>query len=233
MSGLVVALALLPAVFAIPFPPAEQGTRNAHVVLQVNKVTAEAAVEVWNLNKSEVFAQSCSRLLISEPFKSTPVAFSVNDYGAGNLTIGQQTYMIHEKPEISGGIVCGRIVSPDEIIVSCEVAISQSLHRRLQDLKTRDLRNCFPHGPVELTDVMRGLEDAPTERAIPSPQTASSNNTTGLGLTALGKRQGACGVWSQTTFNVGDGNPHQNPLNIQISVSLFFSSSRTLIYYLS
>ncbi|KAG7284445.1 hypothetical protein NEMBOFW57_010818 [Staphylotrichum longicolle] len=213
-------LALLPVASATRLLQATQGSQIVNIVLQVSKATSEAAIEVWNPDKSELFAQSCSRRLKSGSFEATPLAFDIDDKEAGNLTVGQQTYRIHDKPEISGGIVCGSISSPYEFMVNCEVPIPASL--RLQSLQKRDLQDCFPRGPVELPGVMRGLESLPANKTVssgntdtfPSAETRSLNT---IADAAMEKRQGSCGIWSHHTSRVGDGNPHQNPLNIQLS----------------
>ncbi|KXX80396.1 hypothetical protein MMYC01_204597 [Madurella mycetomatis] len=218
MGCLTTALALLlPVAFATPVLQPRQEVQAVNVVLQVNKVTSEAAIDVWNREKSEVFAHSCSRSLASGPFENTPLVFTVNEYGAGNFSVGPQNYTIHDDLEISGGIICGRIASPGEIIVSCDVPVSASL--QLKSLSKRDLQDCFPRGPVELNKLMRGLESTSTnvtawlENSL-SPPTA---RTSGVTEDAAFKRQAPCGTWSSRTVRVGNGDPHQNPLNIQIS----------------
>jgi hypothetical protein len=218
MSRLTVVLALLPAAFFTPLVLSAPGTQSVNVVLQVNKITSEAAIDVWNNNKSEVLAHSCSLSLASGSFEGTPLAFAVNEYGAGNFSVGPQTYAIHDNPDISGGIVCGRIASPGEFIVSCDVPVSASLP--LKSLNKRDLQDCFPHGPVELSSLMKGLESTPSTKDITWSEGGPSLDTTEIPPADLDKRQGPCGFWTARTFLVGDGFPHQNPLNIQISVRL-------------
>jgi hypothetical protein len=218
MSRLWAALALLPLAFGTRLLHLPPGTQAVNVVLQVNKITSEAAVDVWNEDKSDVLAHSCSSSVASGSFESTPLVFAVNEYGAGNLNVGAQTYTIHDTPEISGGIICGRITSPGEIIVSCEVPVSASL--QLKSLSKRDLQDCFPRGSVELLGMIRGLEtgsanDTAWSENPPSPPAAGSTNAA---MGAAYKRQGSCGSWRGRTVLKGDGYPHQNPLNIQISV---------------
>jgi hypothetical protein len=208
--------AVLPAGFSTPLVQHTRDTQVVNIVLQVNKVTSEAAIDVWNNNSSEVLAHSCSLSLASGSFEGTPLGFTVNDYGAGNLSVGQQTYAIHDKPEISGGIVCGRIASPDEVIVSCRVPISAPL--QLKSLDNGGLQNCFPRGPLELSGLVRELESTSTNDTAwsengPSPLHKAE-------APDLYKRQGACGPWTERTIRVGDGNPHQNPLHIQLSVKI-------------
>jgi hypothetical protein len=220
MSRLWAALALLPVALGTRLLHLPPGTQAVNVVLQVNRITSEAAVDVWSEDKSDVLAHSCSGSVASGSFESTPLVFAVNEYGAGNLKVGAQTYTIHDKPEISGGIICGRITSPGEIIVSCDVPVSASL--QLKSLSKRDLQDCFPRGPVELSEIIRGLETGSTNDTArsdnpPSPAAAGPPNAA---MGAAYKRQGSCGPWIGRTLLKGNGNPHQNPLNIQISVRL-------------
>ena len=191
MNRLTTAFALLPAAFATPFL---QRTQTVNVVLRVNKVTSDAAIDVWNESKSEVLAQACSRSLTSGSFESSPILFTVDEYGAGTLSIGTQTYTIHDDPDVSGGIICGRIASPSELVVSCNVSIPESL--QLRGLSKRNIQGCFAGSPVELFEVMRGLENPANHTTWTSPPPFNAQNTTPLVVTdsAIDKRQGACGV---------------------------------------
>ncbi|KAH6650203.1 hypothetical protein F5144DRAFT_636699 [Chaetomium tenue] len=144
MNRLTTAFALLPVAFATPFL---QRAQTVNVVLRVNKVTSDSAIDVWNESKSEVLAQACSRSLKSGSFESSPILFTVDEYGAGTLSIGTQTYTIHDDPDVSGGIICGRIASPSELAISCDVLIPESL--QLRSLSKRDTQDCFAGSPVE------------------------------------------------------------------------------------
>ncbi len=222
MTRLVAALALLPAAFATSVLQAAQGTQIVNIVLQANKVTAEVAIDVWNQDKSALFAQSCSRTLASGGFERTPIAFDVDDHGSGNLTVGQAQYTIDEKPELSGGIVCSRIVSFDETLVNCEAPVSASL--KLQSLSKRSRQDCFPDGPLDVSRIVKRLENPATANTVPKQDTFSlfdvARPPNATENAAHDKRQGSCGAWSTATNLVGNGNPHQNPLNIQVSVRL-------------
>ncbi|KAK3905792.1 hypothetical protein C8A05DRAFT_41308 [Staphylotrichum tortipilum] len=201
-------LALLPAaVFATSVLQAAEGTRIVNIVLQVNKVTSKAAID------------SCSLQLTSGGFEKTPIAFGFNEHGAGNLTVGEKIYIVHEIPEFSGGIVCSSIVSPYETLLNCETPVASSL--KLSSPSRRNLKDCFPEGPLELASVMDKLESTPKGQPLSSPEALSSIEVRQTNTTAdhvsHGKRQGSCGFWSSYTAEVGDGNPHQNPLNVQVS----------------
>jgi hypothetical protein len=84
------ALALLPGALAASILNLPRGTREVDVVLQVNKATSEAAIDVWNEDGTAVWAQSCSRSLSTGPFENAPLSFEVDDSGVGTLIIGSQ-----------------------------------------------------------------------------------------------------------------------------------------------
>ncbi|KAK3899009.1 hypothetical protein C8A05DRAFT_37379 [Staphylotrichum tortipilum] len=216
MSRLVAVLALLPAaVFTTSVLQAAEGTRIVNIVLQVNKVTSEAAIDVLSQDRSELFAQSCSLQLTSGAFEKTPIVFDVNEHGAGNLTVGEKIYVVHEKPEFSGGIVCSSVVSAYETLLNCETPVASSL--KLSSLSKRNLKDCFPEGPLELASVMHKLESTPKGQSLSSPEALSTIEVRQTNTTAdhgsHDKRQGSCGFWSSYTTEVGDGNP----LNVQVS----------------
>lgn len=210
-----VASVLLPAVLAIPLSESGQDTQTVKVVLQVNKAASEATIEVWDHDRSQVFARSCSPSLAIGAFQSTPLNFTVNGSGAGTVRIGAKHYTVHSDPAISGGIICGRLSSADGAVVSCDVPVPASL--QLKGLSKRALPSCRPNGSNELYRILTGFE-----RSEIHDSTWSSNSTSAELPSAVAhpKRQGACGVWSSNTYMIGNGDPHQNPLNIQLSVRI-------------
>ncbi|KAK4121220.1 hypothetical protein N657DRAFT_635815 [Parathielavia appendiculata] len=139
-------LALLPVASAAPALQLAAGTKAVNVVLQINKATSEAAIDVFDENKSNVFAHTCSRPLASGSFASSPLAFTVNEQGAGTLSVGPQTYTIHDQVEYSGGIVCGRVASPSEVVVSFQVPVPSSL--QLHSLNKRASKIVFLMAPL-------------------------------------------------------------------------------------
>ncbi|KAK4039506.1 hypothetical protein C8A01DRAFT_36544 [Parachaetomium inaequale] len=219
---------------AAPSQPLDaQGSQDVHVTFQVSRLTSEAAIEVWNKDQTEILGQSCTGSIDSGIFKNTPIAFTVDKNGAGTVTVGPTTYKIHEDVDVSGGISCGRVTSPAEIMVKCLIPLSSDLAARLEPLHKRDLASCFPKaGPVELAEVMRGLETAPTlapDAFAPPPTVEVQNNSATNdteGLTDLEKRQRVCEIVITDTVPVGNGDPHQNPLNIQVSIPLDCSDAR-------
>jgi hypothetical protein len=217
-------LAVVPVAMAVPSQRLDaRDSRDVQVTFQVSRLTSEAAIEVWNKDETEILGQSCTRSIDSGIFQNTPIAFKIDKNGAGTVTVGPKTYKIHEDVDVSGGISCGRITSPAEILVKCKIPLASGLAARLEPLHKRDLANCFPEGgPVELTEVMRGLETAPTlasdALAPPASEVLSNDTNYTEGLSDLERRQRVCELVITDTVPVGNGDPHQNPLNIQLSL---------------
>jgi hypothetical protein len=213
-------LAVMPVALAAPSHQLEaRDPQDVHITFQVSRLTSEAAIEVWNKDQTEILGQSCTSSINSGVFQDSPIAFTVDERGAGSVTVGAKTYKIHENVDISGGISCGRITSAAEFMIDCVVPLSGAV--LLAPLSKRNLANCFPEGPVELAEVMRGFATQPTlgpDSAAPPALEMPSNGTEGL--SDIEKRQG-CSTTLKSTERVGDGNPHQNPLHIQLSVSAY------------
>lgn len=209
-------LALAPVVLANPILRSEK-TQDVHVVLELSKGASQAAVTVWNKDQSEAIANSCSESLASGPFEKQPIAFKVDENGSGNLTVGDESYSIGGGDET---IECGRIASETELVVNCVVSLPGSVD--LKPLGKRGLKTCFPDGPLEVTQAMDVFEGKVEEESPPdvAPAELSQDEVDKfVKENHLDKRQTPCGIWSSQTRRVGNGNPHQNPLNIQLSVS--------------
>ncbi|EAA30077.1 hypothetical protein GE21DRAFT_5003 [Neurospora crassa] len=153
-------------------------TKQVEVVnidLQVNKVTSESTIEIWNQDHTQLLTQSCSTSLalktggLQATMKSvvpttSMIAFDVDHDGFGTLTFGNQTYTVSGNPEVSGGIECNSIVSDTETLISCTVpeVLSPEVMLQLNTITTLAQRNklvppnCFPtSGPLEITEVAR------------------------------------------------------------------------------
>lgn len=150
-------------------------TKQVEVVnidLQVNKVTSESTIEVWNQDHTQMLTQSCSTSLtlktggLQQATKSmvpSTIAFDVDHDGFGTLTFGNKTYTVSGNSEVSGGIECNSIVSDTETLISCTVPeVSPEVMLQLDTITTLAQRNklpppnCFPtSGPLEITEVAR------------------------------------------------------------------------------
>lgn len=140
--------------------------------------------------------------------------FNVDQQGAGTLSVGQAVHKIHEDPAISGGITCARLHSPGEVLVSCTVQVPQTM--RLNPISKRNTLPCVHEHASDLEEVLgleRGATDAPVEFS-------NQNATNALGRVESQDSKRDCNAWFPRTWRVGNGNPHQNPLTIQLSVRL-------------
>ncbi|KAK3331342.1 hypothetical protein B0H66DRAFT_587557 [Apodospora peruviana] len=229
-------LALLPVVItlAAPSPALERQTRDVYIVHQVNRLTSDTAIEIWNQDGTEILGYSCSAELSSGAFQDSPITFDIdaNRDGAGNLTIGAHTYAIHDDVNLSGGISCGRISSPGEIMIKCLVPLSGDLaSAELAPLNKRDLASCFQKS-FDLLQVMSSLEGGTEMTAASELQEFTAEHEVELGQDAidieghnhtgtLAQRQGTrlCETSPRIHFTerVGNGNPHQNPRHVQLS----------------
>ncbi|KAK4212798.1 hypothetical protein QBC37DRAFT_374737 [Rhypophila decipiens] len=204
-------LATVPVALAAPSQLDARDTQNVQVTFQLSKLTQEAAVKVWNKDETKLLGQSCTNSIESGAFKQTPIVFTVNEGGIGEMAVGATKYKTYGNAS-SDGVSCGRITSSAEIMIKCRLTLPAAL--ALAPLLKRDLASCFPTGPVELHGVMKRLasEPMPSHAQLPAPTVETAVNTTDLD-----KRQRVCEISSQETYRIGDGNPHQNPKHIQVS----------------
>ncbi|KAL6352176.1 hypothetical protein LRP88_14620 [Fusarium phalaenopsidis] len=178
-------LALVPVVLANPILRSEK-TQDVHIVLELSKEASQAAATVWNKDQPETIANSCSESLASGPFENHTIVFKVDENGSGNLTVGDESYLI-------GG---------DDDAIEC------------------GLKTCFPDGPLEVTqamDVFEGKVESESPPEVAPAELSQAEVDEIVKKNHLDKRQTPCGIWTSQTRRVGNGNPHQNPLNIQLS----------------
>lgn len=194
--------------------------QNVQVTLHFLKGdNAQPSIAAYNNDRSKVIGHSCSTSLV---LGTSSIAFAVDQNGSGNITVGEKEYRVLDDPKVSGGIVCGRIHNDLETVVNCELAVPAALD--LTPLDRRNFPECMSKRSANaeeglgLEAVLDGFhrkpEFLPVEQPLEEANEISDNST-------LSERQ-ICGVTSKGTYRIGDGNPHQNPLNIQLSVRLPF-----------
>ncbi|KAK7943714.1 uncharacterized protein PG986_012827 [Apiospora aurea] len=152
MKGLHIVLFTAAAV-ASPLLEVEQAASNEEhqVTLQLIKDTNEVSISAWNNERSALVGHSCSKVLATGAFQSHPISFEVDLNGAGNVTIGDRSYLVHGEPDKSGGISCGRIHSQVEALVNCHITLPTS--RKLRSLNKRDIDQCFPVSTPDLDNL--------------------------------------------------------------------------------
>ncbi|CAJ0555381.1 Ff.00g054460.m01.CDS01 [Fusarium sp. VM40] len=181
---------------------ASAAEQNLHMVSERDLVNSNSAITVWNNEQTEVLGKSCTNSLADGAFAKHAISFFVSENGAGNVT--------------------------NELIVNCVVPV-KGLGADLKPLAKRSLRECFPDGPLEVAkamDIFEGKVDGEIPSDVPSkvPKLSQKEIDDAVKKAGLSKRQ--CGQWFTRTRPVGNGNPHQNPLHIQLSEGIECNPSR-------
>ncbi|KAK4184637.1 hypothetical protein QBC35DRAFT_477087 [Podospora australis] len=226
MKTIAISAAAWAVALASPLAPAE-ATRELNIALTFNKLTTQVSIEAYNADRTELLARSCAFSLQDGAFKDFPISFAVDDNGSGNISVQGTAHPTND----DGPVVCDRLYSPTESLVTCSVAVPASV--ALQDGAIA--AECFNKigsnagdGPG-LAEVFKNMaaagSDAPEIVSAADAEAVFAQNITAeetFGLapnSVLGKRQasGECGTAKIVTKLVGNGNPHQNPMNVQLS----------------
>ncbi|KAK2022996.1 hypothetical protein LX32DRAFT_628926 [Colletotrichum zoysiae] len=178
-------LALWATTGAVAIPlDTNPNVRNIHVTLHFFKgENTSSSILAYNNDRSEVINHSCSSRI---SFGELSIDFIVNQYGAGNITVGEKVFRVLDDSELSGGVTCGRIHNDAETVVNCELTIPAA-------------SNVTPINRFHRKREVLSIDQHPKLPREP----------------ALAERQ-----MSPKTVRVGDGNPHQNPLNIQLGEAM-------------
>lgn len=196
---------------ALAVPHDKQKTQEVDVMIQQIKATSEMDITVLSQESSKILGYACSNILNSGAFAEKPIKADLDENGAGTLAVGNHMYIVNEDPETSGGITCGRTYNDVESFILCAVPLPTSLP--LTPISNGEKASCFNSGNTP------SLEAA--FRSILAQNKAPETGMTDIDdLPMLHKRQTACGQWSSDTQVVGDGDPHQNYLHTQLSVSI-------------
>ncbi|KAF5689892.1 hypothetical protein FCIRC_1126 [Fusarium circinatum] len=145
-------LSLVTAPLVLTASAAEQ---NLHMVFERDLVNSKSAITVWNNEQTEVLGKSCTNSLTDGAFIKHAISFSVSENGAGNVTVGDNTYRIGDGD--AGSIACGQISAEDELVVNCVVPV-KGLGADLKPLAKRSLRECFPDGSLGVAKAMDVFE---------------------------------------------------------------------------
>ncbi|GJC84066.1 hypothetical protein ColLi_06904 [Colletotrichum liriopes] len=169
----------------------------------------QPSITAYNNDRSEVVGYSCSTSLA---LGTSLIAFIVDQNGSGNITVNEEEFRVLDDPEFSGGVICGRIHNAVETIVNCELAVPATLY--LLPLNRRNLPECKSMKSAStgqasgLEAILDGFLQRPEFLPIEQPLELPDNST-------VAPRQ--CGIPNRETYLIGNGNPHQNPLNVQLS----------------
>lgn len=188
-------------------PSNKSDTNKIHVVWKHHKDSSQKSIAALTEDGSGLLGQSCSDNLTTDRFTDHPISLNVDADGGGELSYGNTTFKVLMKAEHSGGITCNRIWGPDQASVDCLVPWSGSVDKP-SPLSTAD--DCFNnHLPRKRqADVLpafghrvgygQSTNHSLERRISPSDPTCSPTGDTLL---------------------YGDGDPHQNYWNQQLSVS--------------
>ncbi|KAK6218085.1 hypothetical protein QIS74_02517 [Colletotrichum tabaci] len=212
---------------AAPLDGAALASQNIQVTLHFLKAEhMQPSMTAYNNDRSKVIGRSCSTSLA---LGTSSIVFAVDRNGSGNITVNEREFRVIDDPELSGGIVCGRMHSDLETVVNCEVAVPASLD--LAHLDRRSAPGCMWKRSAGIEDglgleaTLEGFYRRPGFLPLEQPLAPPDNLT-------LTERQN-CGVTKRDSYRVGDGNPHQNPLNIQLSAKILrnFQKPKSFLFH--
>ncbi|KAJ4127885.1 hypothetical protein NW768_008165 [Fusarium equiseti] len=170
---------------------------DIQVVWRLEKETNASSLSAVS-DKGTVIAETCGSIIHAKH----SIDFSdVDGSGTGNFSIGDASFMVHSKPEWSGGPVCSRVFNPQYTLVQCSGVDWDS-----KDVARSKNKDCFSSGSAD-----RELQSLQSRSQI------HEMHSRGVGLK---ERQYQCSGWSTKVELVGDGNPHQNYHHKQISESI-------------
>ncbi|KAJ5601794.1 hypothetical protein N7510_011328 [Penicillium lagena] len=200
---------LLPIAIAAP----SGNVQNVDIIIQQIDATSELDIAVVSKKTSQVLGYACSNTLNSGAFSDLPITATLDRNGAGSLAVGDKTYMVHEDPKISGGITCARIYNEAESFTVCSMQVPASLP--FTPISDGDMEKCFDSG--EIPSLKRAYKSILAQQEGHAMTNVTRKNES----PSPHKRDpyGMCDNYD-TTWMVGDGNPHQNYLDTQLSVSI-------------
>ncbi|KAK1827042.1 hypothetical protein QBC39DRAFT_421551 [Podospora conica] len=205
-----------PALAALTGPSPK--TVPVQVVLLQEKSTSKVSLTALTADSSGILARSCSNSLSTGPFRNMGIRFDVDENGAGNITIGADSFPIHAGVDASNTIICNRIDSKVDSLVSCTFAIPSSSMLAATPAYHEDLAECFSSRRLGVA----GFLQLPSKVAELSRRGtwARDQHQNFSPAPRIMARQDECTLWNYYTVKVGDGDPHQAPLHIQLSTNI-------------
>lgn len=193
---------------------------NIQAVLLQDKVTSKVSLTALTGDSSGILGRSCSKSLTSGAFASIPVSFDVDENSAGNITIGSESFAIHGALDDSGRIVCSRVDSEFDSLASCTFSVPSPIQLTPSPVHHEDLAECFSDGGVRVANFLQLPSNGELMRrnTVISREVSSVREASTI-QEGVNKRQEECTLWSYYTQRVGDGDPWQSPLHIQLSLN--------------
>jgi len=214
MLGIFPLLAFAPLALSAPAPAAQAASQKMHVIWKHDKTSYSKGLYAVSEDLSTIYGQSCSDELDSGNFAKSALKLDVDDDGFGNLTYGDKTYEVLMSAEHSGGIECTKMYSPDEAHVDCIVPFTDTMSENLP-ISAADI--CLPSTADKPATGVLGKNIH--RRDFQGVSESDSENMTPVELGVFDKRQQSCYQY-RSTFMVGNGNPHQNFYDKQISETI-------------
>lgn len=190
MHSLIASL-LLVATLALAAPASKE---DIQLVWRYDKTTSTKSLHAWNTDQTLLLGQSCDDKLDSGNFASNPLTFDVDDNGFGTVEWGTKKYQVHSNTDHSGGVVCHKRYNKDFARVDCRVPNYQG--GAYEPIAANETTHCLPERGLHA--VSQG--DIQHSKRIGPGQTTTCQN-------------------HYYIVKVGEGNPHQNYWDVQLSVS--------------
>ena len=190
-------------------------SEKINVILLQNKVSSEVSVTAFNGNYTGLLGQSCSFSLGTGAFENWPITFKVDLDGFGKLIVGSESFEVLGLPKGVGSIDCDIMNSTTDSLVACTIN-TPAFKMTPAQANRQLLSNCFSDGTIMLASVLW----LPAPASVNGHSADISSIDHGNFNNSIGKRQGPCAIWTPDTIRVGDGDPYQAPLHVQVSVRL-------------
>jgi len=187
--------------FAIPAFAASALAAEVFVTWRHEIPSGSTSLTIQSANKT-VLAETCGSTIGSLSFAD------VDAHGGGHLTAGDAKFEIKSQPE-AGGPVCTRIYNGDIAVVECT-----GLDLDVPAGAATSAADCFKHEHTKAAfrSLMTRSDDVADATAhVDEPEMPAFHSR-------IQGRQTTC-ISNTDVVVQGDGNPHQNYLHKQISVS--------------
>ncbi|KAG8157037.1 hypothetical protein KVR01_013027 [Diaporthe batatas] len=209
-------VALMPFLsFALAWPAKlEVPNDRQELTVVYHRVNSRASVDA--LSRGALVGRDCSATLNTGSFANLPIIFDVDERGSGNLTVGPNTYQIHERFDYSGGITCGRMYNDVEAVTSCTVTIPSEFE--ISPLSRLHVTECIAKDAHTLSKTLNLAT-----RALSDPN--SRNQTENIPI----RPRQDCIDEDADTIRWSCGDPHQNFYHRQLSVGKVCGDQETCV----
>ncbi|KAF5011964.1 hypothetical protein FDECE_1970 [Fusarium decemcellulare] len=175
---------------------------DVQLVWRLEKDTGATSLTAYS-KKGDVIAETCGSIIHAK----NAIDFSdLDENGRGNFTVGDSRYLVHSKPEHSGGPQCSKVFNPEYALVQCS-----GVSWEAKDVVESKATECF--------------QSEGTHGAMKSIQRRTQGHEMHARSAELEERQYQCSGWTTSTTLVGNGDPHQNYYHKQLSETISCSNA--------